>query len=751
MIRHGEIDAQMQRILESSIFLSAARSRQFLEFCVGRAMRGETSDLKETTIAVEVFLRAADYDPKIDPIVRVHARRVRDKLDQYYRTTGANDPIRINLPKGGYVPQILRTLPIRRTEFVGWGEQLPDERIVPLHDHKTASIRNLAIHPSGAEPALQSRRLLIGAIFAAVALLIFAAAWIWRGQRHVDTASFNALSPIDLFAGNTTDSSWSPDGRWLAATMVPHGEDKSHIYIQNVLSEAPPVRLTEGTLPEMRPVWSPDSREIAFARRIDISHFEIVRFNLATKALNVVGRFVSYWPILDDHPALDWSPDGRSLLTTEQPIAGNPMRIVLVSIATGERTFVTSPPVNSSGDIEAKFSPDGRWIAFRRGGLGDLYVVSVEGEQVKPATRLTFDTKGVRGIAWIDHGRSILYGTQRSETEPYGLWKIARDGGMPQPVTPADFDAINPSISPSGALVFEHRQLVTELMEQPIGANGNAQPLLASEKADSSPAYSPDGKSIAFVSTRTGWGELWLYRMGAGGPVQLTHFRGEGLVFSPSWAPDGRSLAFSFRKDGATNIMVYNLASGEIRTLTETRHRDFNPVYSADGAYLFYSSNDDGTPRIWRVRVDGTGRAEPLFVEAVASFLPSSDGHWLYFIEQGTELSLWRRSLIDGSTEQIFHVAGRATFVDSLAIAGNYVYLAVSQSDLSVSEIFEIDTATKSVRVVAHLRDLPPLSESGIAGFSISPDRSTLIVDHTKRYATELYEVKQGLTMPGVQ
>lgn len=165
----------------------------------------------------------------------------------------------------------------------------------------------------------------------------------------------------------------------------------------------------------------------------------------------------------------------------------------------------------------------------------------------------------------------------------------------------------------------------------------------------------------------------------------------------------------------------------------------------------FYSSNDDGTSRIWRMRADGTGRAEPLFVEAVASFLPSSDGHWLYFIEQGAQLSLWRRSLIDGSTEQIFHVAGRATFVDSLAIAGNRVYVAVSQSDLSVSKIVEIGTVTGSVRVVAHLRDLPPLSESGIAGFSISPDGHTLIVDHMKRYTTVLYELKQGLTMPGTE
>jgi Tol biopolymer transport system component len=479
-----------------------------------------------------------------------------------------------------------------------------------------------------------------------------------------------------------------------------------------------------------------------------MSHFEIVRFNLSKKSLAVMGRFVSYWSVPDDHPALDWSPDGKFLLTTEQSQADTPMRVVLVSVASGERTSVTSPPVGSSGDIDAKFSPDGQWIAFRRGGLGDLYVVPIAGEQIKPASRLTFDTKGVRGMAWIDHGHSILYGTQRSETAPYGLWRIGREGGTPQPVTPADFDAINPAISPNGTLVFEHRQVVSELVEQPIAEGGAAHTLLASDKTDSSPIYSPDGHTVAFVSTRTGWGELWTYREGSNSPVQLTHFRGAGLVFPPSWAPNGRSLAFGFRKDGATNIMVCDLATHSSRTLTETRKRDFNPVYSADGTYLFFSSNDDGTSRVWRMRVDGTGRAEPLFVEAVSSFLPSSDGRWLYFLEQGAQLTLSRRSLVDGSTEQIVHFAGRRTFVNSLAIAGNRVYVAVSQNDLSVSNIFEVDPAAPHPHIIAHVRDLPTFFESGLAGFSVRPDGHRLIVDHMKHYATELYEIKQGLTMP---
>jgi hypothetical protein len=67
---------------------------------------------------------------------------------------------------------------------------------------------------------------------------------------------------------------------------------------------------------------------------------------------------------------------------------------VLISAATGERTLLTSPPIDSSGDIDAKFSPDGKWVTFRRGSGGDYYYTSVHGETPSEVTRLTFDTEG---------------------------------------------------------------------------------------------------------------------------------------------------------------------------------------------------------------------------------------------------------------------------------------------------------------------------------------------------------------------
>jgi serine/threonine-protein kinase len=78
---------------------------RFLRFITERALEGRASELKEYTIGVEVFDRDAAFDPRIDPIVRVEARRLRSKLARFYEAAGGGGEIRIALPKGTYVPQ----------------------------------------------------------------------------------------------------------------------------------------------------------------------------------------------------------------------------------------------------------------------------------------------------------------------------------------------------------------------------------------------------------------------------------------------------------------------------------------------------------------------------------------------------------------------------------------------------------------------------------------------------------------------
>ena len=95
---------ELEKILLSPGFARSERMGHFLRFVVEQQLQGAAAQLKETTIGVAVFGRRPDFDPKLDSIVRTEAARLRKRLHGYYATAGAQDPIVIELPKGGYAP-----------------------------------------------------------------------------------------------------------------------------------------------------------------------------------------------------------------------------------------------------------------------------------------------------------------------------------------------------------------------------------------------------------------------------------------------------------------------------------------------------------------------------------------------------------------------------------------------------------------------------------------------------------------------
>jgi len=100
----SEVEAQLQKILQSPVFRSAPRHSRFLAFVVRKALAGHADSVKEYSIGLDVFDRKSDFDPGSDPVVRSEARRLRSRLADYYQTLGRLDPVHIDLPKGTYVP-----------------------------------------------------------------------------------------------------------------------------------------------------------------------------------------------------------------------------------------------------------------------------------------------------------------------------------------------------------------------------------------------------------------------------------------------------------------------------------------------------------------------------------------------------------------------------------------------------------------------------------------------------------------------
>jgi len=174
---------QLERLLASPIFVGSARLRRFLEFVVEKSLAGEGDRLKEYVIGIEVFDRDAQYDPRVDSIVRVEAARLRSKLSEYYQGEGRDDAVVLTLPKGGYSPVI-------RLE----------ERVVAQPPAPADLAAAPAVATAVRSPA-RTKRVVVGAAL----LLAVVAAWFavdapWRG-RGEDTPRV-AVLPFESYSGD---------------------------------------------------------------------------------------------------------------------------------------------------------------------------------------------------------------------------------------------------------------------------------------------------------------------------------------------------------------------------------------------------------------------------------------------------------------------------------------------------------------------------------------------------------------------
>jgi adenylate cyclase len=175
-IPESDVRAELDRILASKGFATAGRLSKLLRYVVDKTLAGETEQLKEYSVGVEVFDRDEKYDPRLDSIVRVEAGRLRTKLDEYYSGDGAAAPVRISLPKGGYSAQFSAA----------------------AREHSGESGRNLA---EAAEGRGGGRRSLATLPLTAVLLIAIGAMVFWLGNRdrsvHADLRPTAAVLPFE--------------------------------------------------------------------------------------------------------------------------------------------------------------------------------------------------------------------------------------------------------------------------------------------------------------------------------------------------------------------------------------------------------------------------------------------------------------------------------------------------------------------------------------------------------------------------
>jgi len=493
----------------------------------------------------------------------------------------------------------------------------------------------------------------IGAVTIAMAAIIAIAVNRPRTRPLGVTATNEfRLVPLTASLGYEMDPQFSPDGKEIAYAWVSGKNELPDIYVK-LLGDGAPVRLLpqQTGVGHVVPTWSPDGRYLACVRferlpdpapNPNKSLTEQMKERMASRRSAAVylvpatgGEEKKLFQV-GEISDLRWSPDGKWLLAAERSNWQEPMSLYHTSLDGGERVRLTFPPENYTGDSEPAFSPDGKLIAFSRNfssGAFDVFVMNAAGGEPR---RLTNDGEHISGIAFSQNGQDIIFSSARGGGERRGLWRVPVFGGAPRQLPFGTDNSGAPAVSPAGNhLAFVQSTYSDKIWAYDIPVPGEsptpARVAIASRQLQVAPQFSPDGRRVAFASTRSGSWEIWVSSPGGTNAIQLTSFGGR-QTGSPHWSADGKQIAFDARPEKHSEIYVIDAEGGEPRRLTRSGDKDaVVPNWSQDGRWIYYASNAGGNWDLWKTPVDGSNK--PVQVTTHGGFAPfeSRDGKTLYY------------------------------------------------------------------------------------------------------------------------
>jgi Tol biopolymer transport system component len=648
------VQAELERILASEIFSRSDRLSAFLKFIVDQTLNGQGDSLKEQVIAEALYGKGADFSTAADPIVRVDARRLRDKLREYY-ASATEDPVLISVPKGSYTPAFER----HRVDVDGSRGDATG-----INDAQAAAAAVPESPRDGAPQRLAGTNASRWWRIAGVAIaLIGLSVWLVANLRNGDRSeSAMRVLTVTSFPGAEEDPSLSPDGNFVAfrwSRLIPGVH--SYIWVKAVEGESLR-RLTEVTDGSERyPEWSPDGRSIAFSR--------IVNGRSSVHTISALGGLEQL--ITDQGSSPTWLPDSRSLVMircTRDVTPDSHCGLVHQVLETGERRQLTQAP-DGFTDQHPKVSPDGRTLAFERTGSGrsGLFVMPMTGGA--PTQIGDWSSGFMGGLSWTPDSREILF--PRPEMSGRRLFRVAASGREPAVAVPGvPLESISPSASHVRSaegyrLAFVSGQpdvgiRLIDLQTPRQGATITADtPFCDATRMDTPGRFSPDGTQVAFTSDRSGSPQVWIAGRDGSGLRSVTDLR-DATVNVGSWSPDGRWVAFDAAMGGNRDVYVVRSDGGPLTRLTHDTGAESDPEWSRDGHWIYYTSNESGRSEIWKMHADGGGRVK---LTSEGGFEPreSPDGQTVYFINGERAYGLGP----PGTLERIPAAGGAASVVQS--------------------------------------------------------------------------------------
>jgi len=481
-----------------------------------------------------------------------------------------------------------------------------------------------------------------------------------------------------------------------------------------------------GTGQEMLPSWSPDGNRIAFERVHEDGCMMYVASSLGGDEREVGAcrdMTVNYF---------DWTPDGRALITAQSRTGGGDLALVKLDLDSGEREFLKYSRTDEDQDLEPHYSPDGRFIAFRRGvaPYSDLYVMPAAGGDVRQVTHVA---SRIRGHTWTRDGRALVFASNFGGSMT--LYAADVDSGRIESldVSPAEYpDAARDADTIAYEIPRTQNQLTEIGLDKGGLTDARVETLAPSTGSDYAAALSPDGARLAFVSDRGGRSQLWLYDRATEAVTPLSD-AGENPMFWPRWRADGKAIvAVRIDAPSQRRLVEIDVATRRQRVLSKDGNNVLFGGYAVEPDSYFVAVGASGrNNELMLLKHPGTPDESRRDIAAGVAFAQvDAAAHAIYYTSSSGE-GLYRFDFDSGERRFVTPKVSSVTTLGWRVVDGHIWYL--TGIEVRPVVLRDLDPATGEERELKRL-DIA-LKD---VNFSITPQRDAMVLSEVGTEDTDV-------------
>ena len=515
-------------------------------------------------------------------------------------------------------------------------EKTPADRFQSARDF-AFDLESLAV--AGSAPARNARRAPLWLAAALGALALGAAGYaVGRRTAPGDAGPLvHSVQRLTDFVGLEEAPAIAPDRRAVAFSARVNGYRQ--IFVR-LIAGGPAVPITRDAVDHEQPRWSADSSSILY-------------FSPAT----VGGSQGTLWmvPALGGAPRRVVDSIGGADISRDNRIAylrSADGRVELVAATLEGADVRVVSRFDDPGYYKLpRWSPDAKWIAYQHGDgfRWDVFAVPSNGGTVRQVTN---ENRQIHGLAWMSDSRRLVYSSSRGSTMSYlpsvTLWEGRVDGGEPRLVVPGDLSYLHPDIDSTDAIAASRMQIRFDLWKYPVDGvpADNVRRAIAMTQQTAqvqTPTVGAHDDEIAFLSDSGSHANLWVLTVATGELRQITYERDDTVALGvPIWSPDGKRIAFvSSRGNTGLGFGVW-LIDPDGGNQRQVAPHGLGAAWSHDGRHLYYVEAGN----VHKLPADG---GAPVQVRTGVRNVIGSSGTTLYFMVD--------RTLADGSAGFEIHAA----------------------------------------------------------------------------------------------